>query len=263
MSPPLTNLQLWLEADVGLYTDTGGTTPVASDGDLVARWNDQSGNGHDFQQATSGNRPAWKTSVLNGKPVARFTNTNSNNLASIASVSHGIGAGDFWLATVIYAPNVPTPPNYTALFSNGGYAPSLNVPHGNHPNIYWGGDHFFSLTMEEITKTQYLIEVARISGTVKLWSTSVGTVPTLDATTYSIATAMANAVLHLGWDTSGSDYYSGDIAEIMLYSASLNSTDQATLENYLRHKYWGVNFGGLIPSNMTANCIDLTGLLNG
>lgn len=35
------------KADVGVYTDTGGTT-AATDGDTVLRWNDQSDNGNDL-----------------------------------------------------------------------------------------------------------------------------------------------------------------------------------------------------------------------
>lgn len=44
-----------------LFTDTGGTTPVTMDGDLVAYMADKSGNGHHAVQATSGARPIYRT----------------------------------------------------------------------------------------------------------------------------------------------------------------------------------------------------------
>lgn len=37
----------------GLYTDTGGTTPVTTAGNPVKQWEDTSGNGHDFTEATN------------------------------------------------------------------------------------------------------------------------------------------------------------------------------------------------------------------
>jgi hypothetical protein len=50
-------------SDMGsMFTDTAGTTPVAADGDLVARINDKSGNGYHLLQATSTKRPLFKVS---------------------------------------------------------------------------------------------------------------------------------------------------------------------------------------------------------
>lgn len=45
-----------------MWTDTSGTTQVTSDGDLVARIDDKSGNGRHLIQATSTARPTYKTS---------------------------------------------------------------------------------------------------------------------------------------------------------------------------------------------------------
>lgn len=70
----IANLSLWLDASdpATLFTDTGKTTPVSSDGDLVACWDDVSDNGQDGVQATSSYRPTYKTNVLNGNSVLRF-----------------------------------------------------------------------------------------------------------------------------------------------------------------------------------------------
>lgn len=42
-----------------LFKDTAGTTPVTTTGDAIARVNDKSGLGHNFTQATAGNRPLY------------------------------------------------------------------------------------------------------------------------------------------------------------------------------------------------------------
>jgi probable HAF family extracellular repeat protein len=65
--PATNNLKLWLKAD---------TIAGLNDGDSIATWSDQSGNGNNATQATSGNRPAYRTSVINSKPAVRFDGTN-------------------------------------------------------------------------------------------------------------------------------------------------------------------------------------------
>jgi hypothetical protein len=66
-----TTNKLWLKADANVYSNAG--TILAVDGDLVQQWNDRSGNANNASQATSGNRPTYKTSIVNSKPVLRFS----------------------------------------------------------------------------------------------------------------------------------------------------------------------------------------------
>lgn len=55
---------LWLRADLGV-TDAGAGA--------VSAWADQSGAGHNLSQSTSGSRPVYTASIINGQPVIRFT----------------------------------------------------------------------------------------------------------------------------------------------------------------------------------------------
>ncbi len=68
----IAGLLLWLDADVGLFTDAAATIPVTADGDVVGTWQDQSGNGNDFSQTTASKKPEFKTSQINSKDVVRF-----------------------------------------------------------------------------------------------------------------------------------------------------------------------------------------------
>jgi hypothetical protein len=54
----------WYDASdlTTLWQDTAGTTPVTTDGQSVARWDDKSGNGNNLLQSTSGFRPVYRTS---------------------------------------------------------------------------------------------------------------------------------------------------------------------------------------------------------
>lgn len=57
------NLWLWLEADdlSTMFQDDAGATPVTTDAQTVARWEDKSGMGHHLTQATGGSEPAYGT----------------------------------------------------------------------------------------------------------------------------------------------------------------------------------------------------------
>lgn len=79
----LTNLVLWLRADMGVYKDAGST--LASNSDTVQRWTDQSGNGYHANQATSGSRPTYLTNQVNSLPGISFNSkhllvTNNSDL---------------------------------------------------------------------------------------------------------------------------------------------------------------------------------------
>ena len=72
----LPNLALWLDgSDTGtLFLDTGATQAITNNG-AVARWNDKSGNGRNFTQATGANRPTFVASSINGKGAVTFNGT--------------------------------------------------------------------------------------------------------------------------------------------------------------------------------------------
>lgn len=253
MPPPTgSNLVLWLEADVGTYTDTGGTTPTAADGDLVALWKDQSSNHNDFQQATSANRPAWRTAVVNGKPVVRSVLATHQFLGSVASVSHGIGTGEFHWA-VVCKPGVNRQGiNPTLCFGSisGSTFALQSAGSGFTPDYFtgfWTGHPLGGSA--QVVGTWYLVEIARIGGVIQGWSSSGGAAPAALPTTYTDSFSVPNATLWFNYDQGG-DYVDGDVAELLLYKPSLNSTDRATLENYLRTKYWGASGSLLQPPAM-------------
>jgi len=243
MSFPTSNLILHLRADQGAYQDTGGSTPAASDGDPVALWQDQSGSTNHVSQATSSKQFTLKLNQINGKAamLARSINTDTlRGLATAGTVAHGIGTGDFWFATVIQTPAPADFSAFMAAFSIGSFAPAFYLPtggSGSTPNFYLGGGHAFDTALAN--NSNYLIEIARISGTVKCWVGTGGASPSLNATTYSLSTSIADAKFYVGEDNSG-DAFDGLIAEEFLYTAALNGTDQTALEAYLLARYWGV-----------------------
>jgi hypothetical protein len=65
----------WYKADAGVYTDNG--TTLATNGQSVQQWNDQSGNGFHLHQTAGINKPTYLTGVLNSLPVID-SNAGSN-----------------------------------------------------------------------------------------------------------------------------------------------------------------------------------------
>jgi hypothetical protein len=68
-------LQLWLKADAGAYHDAGVT--LATNGQTVQQWNDQSGNVNNASQSTGTNRPTFVAPAKNGKPGVLFDGSTS------------------------------------------------------------------------------------------------------------------------------------------------------------------------------------------
>jgi hypothetical protein len=104
-SPSSLSPNVWIEAqDAGtsLFTNSAGTTPVASDGDVVGCWKDKSTNGrnlNDFDGNGSTVFPLYKTG--GGKPYVLFDGTN-DFLESAASAAYVDGSGQCWLSMACY-----------------------------------------------------------------------------------------------------------------------------------------------------------------
>src|SRR3990172_1742397 len=69
---------LWLDfSDLStLFTDSAGTIPVTSDGDVIGYAADLSGNGNHATQATTLNKPVWKAAIQNGLGAGLWDKTN-------------------------------------------------------------------------------------------------------------------------------------------------------------------------------------------
>lgn len=113
-------VKLWLEADSGVFTDAGKTTPATSNGDLVYVWADQSGNGYDVVQATSGNRPAYQTNVTAGKPALRFDGSSDRLTNATVANWKFLHDGTDWTAFVVFKTTDSNPNAGLGLFGTNG-----------------------------------------------------------------------------------------------------------------------------------------------
>lgn len=112
---------VWLQADAEVYKDAGVT--LASNGDTVEEWHDQSGNGNDVTQTTGGNKPTYNTNVQNSLPSVEITGGAEEILASA-----GLIGGQMTLF-IAWRPDNLNIANNTRLANQGGYA--------SHPGTNW------------------------------------------------------------------------------------------------------------------------------
>lgn len=212
----------WWKANVGAYSDTG--TTLAVDSATVNQWNDQSGNASNIIQSTSGNRPTFKTSILNGLPVLRFDGAGDKLSASISAMSAQT-------AFIVLRKRSATAGNEGALewanvstiFANAAYGAAWQWYSANSGNVFsFGGD--------VQNWTTICVKFASTSSLTMYRNGSIvgSAVDPDDA--YASATS-----LRIGEYESGTPDV--DVAEILLCDSALSDGNRGSVDTYLQSKY--------------------------
>ena len=228
----------WTPANIttALWLDAADASTITLNASTVSGWNDKSGNGRHFAQATSANQPVYTTSALSGKNVVTFVSIDSiDSLTRAAIPFNDLGNNSLYLVS-----------------NKTGSLPSLNVA---------------VLLSRAANRTRVILA----NSTFNRWGTyTTGEFPspsgTIDATykiSELIADQTANTYLFYQNGTSqgsagainvnsvfndnncyiGSDQYGsllrGNIAEIVFCDEKNTDADRQKLEGYLAHK-WGL-----------------------
>lgn len=241
-SPVTTGLKLWLKAD----------SLLLADGQAVDVWPDSSGNGLEVSQGVAAQKPIFKQSILNNKPVVRFDGDDSFVRSSVLGTLITSPAE----ATVFVVENQSSADSQNSTLGWGNksdnrfllhtaYANWLGIQHGD---IYAVPDGDAGFNPTQWTDRFHIAEFGRnggvysvmVDGREKTVRDQTGT-PPLD-TSYSTD-------LYIGSD-QWSNYLTGDIAEILVYGRALNAQELARVRHYLSGKYgfdkesqlWGTDF---------------------
>jgi len=89
-----------------LWLDGADTNSLTLSGSSVTQWNDKSGNGYNFTQATSGNQPTYSSASLNSLNTITFTASNSTYLLGTASTNF-IGTNSLSMYGIFKTNNKP------------------------------------------------------------------------------------------------------------------------------------------------------------
>ena len=205
-------------------------TAGAVDGSPVSTWPDSSVNGNNATQTGSA-RPIFKTNVVNGKPVVRFTVAASSSMNLTTPVSTVWP----WCAFVVLKPLISSSP-MLVLTSGAGPGHPMSLYFTGSSLLWSDRDTYKTSSIAEPTGFHVVTTNAPASGSLAAYVDGGA-----DISVGSGANPAPNNFSVIG--SGASLYTDGDIAEIIIYNATLSGTDRANIEKYLGTKY-GITVAG-------------------
>lgn len=266
-SVPRSGMAVWLRADYGVVKDGNNK---------VSTWQDQSGGAHHATAPSTAAQPVWTANAVNGQAVLRFDGV-ANELQGAAGFDAGssdtsifvvqkravatdwVGVVSFNFNGKVGEPLLTWRDNQRFGMNDSGRAVTgVYVDLSANSSGYWVNDYIRSggtygnggtVTIRAIDSSVTLSSPLVSSGT-QTWNSDSG------ATTYGVGRH---------W-FGGSEMINGDIAEVIIYSRALNSTERGAVETYLWRKYiaadsdnnglsdsWEVQYFGHIGVNKDAD----------
>ncbi|MBP6455629.1 MAG: T9SS type A sorting domain-containing protein [Chitinophagaceae bacterium] len=244
--------KLWLKADEGAYTNNG--TTLATDGQTIQQWNDQSNNGFNASQTDASKRPTWQQNAFNGKPALWFDGVNGNYWLENTLNSPVATAGSARTYFVVAKAACNASGTYYPgghLFSNRRTpnASTLEFVKNGSNGIFHGGN--LCCNHPQVTNVNF--EEGQTKPFIGSWRTG-GTGTNLDFWFNGISTTTTNANFVI--DNGSAGYVIGDrrdgfqfdvptgrydwqghIAEIIVYDRALTDIEMLNVEEYLQNKY--------------------------
>ncbi len=244
----ISNLDLWLRADAGVFTNDG-ITPTPPDGN-ARFWYDQSGNGRNFD--ANNPRPLLRTNVvsLNGGNAVEMTGNQGNRYRDADGELYINGSTELTAFFVIQSNLTNSDHGFLStkkvsdkdrFFSlrydaAGNLGPGIN---GLKASIVDANDiNMMESSSEKQTTDPQIVCLDWKSGQVyDFYLDGV-----LDSPTYRgslpVGPISGATVIYLGrgpYDTNGS--WSGYLAEIIFYGRHLTESERVKVEDYLSTKY--------------------------
>lgn len=221
-SPPVTvGLAAWYDfADPGsLFTDTGRTTGVLADADVIKGVTDKSGGAKHLSEATNG--PAYKIATNNGRSTALFDGTN--DILTSASFTQAQPTSIFMAAQVVaYEAGV----NTELLDANTNRA-IIYATNGG----FWGYSNASAQDTTTARDLSFNTWGALLSGASSSLRLNGNVISTANPGTAGFSTT-----LFLGRD-SATTFYNVRYGEVLIYSRLVSSGEVAAIERYLRSKW--------------------------
>ena len=224
-------LAVWYEADTLAGLPSGAT---------VTNWPDSSGNANNAVPASPTQAPVYVSGALNGRPVVRFNATNSTFLAFTRTVQ------DDFTMLFVFQSTQNNQGTGTAFYQGAG------LINGDQPNAQYDFGTQLNADGRVIAGTgnpdvsvesakgfnngaPHVVTLERVESTGALTLYVDGTqVASGAGTTISLT---APAQLYLGAVPSGGGFFSGDLAEVLIFDVALTNGSRVAYENALRGKY--------------------------
>ncbi|MBK7837298.1 MAG: chitobiase/beta-hexosaminidase C-terminal domain-containing protein [Candidatus Obscuribacter sp.] len=226
LSVPRTGLALWLKGDFGTVLS----------GSNITQWSDLSGSSpaNNATQATGANQATLVSSSLNGLPAASFD--GSNDSYTLTNQFTDLTTG-FSVFAVIKPVGSATRTLVATANSGPADLASLETVNTqgrfNSYNNTTSNDVITATSTLTVSKYQILDAVHDGAGsaTVSINSTALNTGSVQNLRN------VARAQNILGADSSTSTFWSGELAEILVYSRALTETERKNVQAYLFTRY--------------------------
>jgi hypothetical protein len=231
-----TSLELWLDADEGVYTNAGCSS-AAGNGNAVGCWADQSGNNVNATQGTG--TPVYTTNALNGQPVLTFDGSSSqlqfsrvvqddftiiSMFRTVQSISV-CGSAQWYCGVGLVDAEVG---GVVSDFGTSLRLGQMMTGVGNPDTTITSAGAF-----DDNVGHMAFSQRSGSTGAVEQYVDGVQT-GTATGTTTSLTAPPRITVGALQTDLG---YFSGDIPEVIVYSSNLAAVDRLLVENYLSAKY--------------------------
>ena len=245
-------------AGLDYQLDASNTTNLTiGAGNAVSGWNDSSGNGVNFMQNAAGVQPIYSGSGINGLGAVSFTNGGASALDSL------LVAGTTAAAQTVFIVNTPSASNGSLAEiwgTNFGLNNGIRTQYGTS----WRNGPAASGPPGDFTYSggSMALNGGALNGSTTL-SFTAGQPQVLEA----VAVSAQGGSNCLGWyaNYDGPPYYSdraytGLIGEVVAYSGTLTSAQQAAVNNYLEAKWLGASaVGGVVGgSNLLPSTTPVT-----
>lgn len=204
-----------------LWKDTGRTTPVTSDSDVIKGVTDKSGGGRHLSEASNG--PVYLTGQINGVAAASFAAGSQKRLQT----------GSFTALNpplTVIAVSDPQP-GTDALFVVDGDATERLVMYfaADQTDVIYAGTNLASSDTSD--RADHVVSGLFNGGSSEIWrdgvSKNTGNAGTSSPTKFTVGSDPALAAF----------FFDGLIGEIVIYNAD-STTDRENVEGYLKDK-WG------------------------
>ena len=215
-SVPFGSLKLWLKADSGLLRDAPNTS--------INLWADQSGNGNHATQPVKAAQPVWVPGALGDHPAVQF---NGGSAFKVPNFLNGLGSAEAFVVLKVAGTS-------GALWEFGD-APNPNAYPAADGSI---SDDFGSTTVQSLgippqpLNQFHVYEVSSQRNNWQAWINGCLLYQTSETSFNSVSFA---AGLTLGASQGG--YFSGDIAEVLVFDRPLATSERAAVNQYLDSKY--------------------------
>jgi hypothetical protein len=232
-------LRLWLEADAGVVTNSGGQ---------ISQWEDQSGNTNHAVQTNATLQPTLVDAAgLGGRAVVRFngiqTSTNGSYLhgTGLVGVSNAMTAFTVYNAiSTVNAKNVMwmigAPGGANGSCRGDGIAGGEMVFSG------WGDDYFAPFSVPTNTYRIWTDRLDTNLDTINMFDSTETSATNFNFAVSGDLTPAAGYYLG-GLDSSQKNVgqglnFDGDIAEVICYQGYLSEPDRLAVTDYLKQKYY-------------------------